>query len=242
MADRNLDRTPHPDDGLLLDVALGQADPPMRHEVGTHLVGCAPCRIAYDELAGAIERVLPAVPRVAPPPDFETAVLARLGERRRSGTLAAEDVTVPATTGASSMDARHPASGAPRRGARRWLVPVVAGVVGLAGGGLIPVLLHDPPARTVSAGTPIVTGDGERVGNVTRTIAEGGPALVVALDDGPTGASYTCRLVLADGSVQDAGEWKLRSDGVNSWVVADPGVQKVELVAQSGRVWSSAEL
>lgn len=260
----------HPDDDLLLEVALGAVDPRIRHEVGTHLVGCARCRRAYDELAGSIERVLPAVPRIAPPPEFETAVLARLGGRRLDGRRAAsgpDGATATPTAEASTSEgsaSRGPASresaagelltealagadrgqvpGVRRRAAPRWLVSVAAGLAGLVGGALIADVLRDPPAHTVSAGTPIVTGDGTRVGSIARTIADGEPALVVALEDGPVGASYTCRLVLTDGSVRDAGDWRLRADGVNSWVITDPGVRTVELVAESGLVWSSVEL
>lgn len=221
MADPGTDRElRHPDEDVLLDAALGAGDPQTRAEVGEHLVACARCRLSYDELAGAIERVLPAVPRSAPPPDFVTSVLTRL-------------------------DQAHPAalvSPAPRK-ARRWLVPVAAGLIGLAaGGGLTALVLQPASQQEVSLGTAIVTGDGTRVGSVTRTIAAGAPALVVALDDGPMGVSYTCRLVLEDGSVQDVGDWALRADGVNSWVVPDPGARRVELVTTSGAVWSSADL
>ena len=244
--------TQHPDEDLLLDVALGQADLPTRHDVGTHLGVCARCQVAYDQLADAIEHALPAVPRVAPPPDFEQAVLARLDERRSAmaheggAPVAGERASDYRRSTARRSTARGSTargSTARRRTARRWLVPLAAGLVGLAGGAsLSALILNDPPSQTITASTPIVTGAGDRVGGVTRTIADGEPALVVALDQGPVGPTYTCRLVLTDGSIQDVGEWQLRADGVNSWVVADPGAQRVELIAESGRVWSSADL
>ena len=68
----------HPDEDLLVELALGHAAPADRERAAAHLARCVACRRAYDELAGAVDLVLPAAPRVAPPPGFEARVLERL--------------------------------------------------------------------------------------------------------------------------------------------------------------------
>lgn len=216
----------HPDDDLVLELALGHVEGPLRDELTAHLAACESCRRSYDELAGAIEDTLPAVPRVPPPPDFVQSVLTRIG---------AEDGAPPATR--------------PHRW--RTVVPAAAAaVLGLvAGGGLALGLTGEdaPPATevvTAAAPAALVTADGNQVGAVSRSWYEGEPVLVVEVTSGPVGKSYTCRLVLSDGRTEDVGEWALYRDRPNSWVVPVPtgDVTAVEMVAESGRVWSSADL
>jgi hypothetical protein len=79
---------------------------------------------------------------------------------------------------------------------------------------------------------------------VSHSWHEGEPVLVVEVTSGPVGNNYTCRLVMEDGATKDVGEWALYRDQPNSWVVPMPeeDVTAVEMVAESGRVWSSADM
>ncbi len=107
---------------------------------------------------------------------------------------------------------------------------------------------EEPPETgtvTTAAGVvALTTSAGESVGQVSRSFAQGEPVLVVEVTDGPVGNRYLCRLVLADGQTQAVGEWDLDAERPNSWVVPapEPGVARVELVGESGAVWSSADL
>lgn len=215
----------HPDEDVLVDLALGHAGPPVRQRAIDHLAVCGSCRRDYDELAGAVEAVLPAVPRLAPPPGFEARVLARL-DAERDGT--------PAAAGAGRVVGR-----------RTVLWAAAAAVVGaVAGAGATAYLRQEEdPVPTWAA--PLLTADGTRVGLVSRSRASGAPALVVDVTDGPVGRSYTCRLRMADGTAQDVGTWSLADDRPNSWVVPLPEGQEVggvELVADGGTVWATAQL
>lgn len=210
----------HPDEDVLVELALGRADQRLAEDVTGHLTRCAGCRRSYDDLAGAVELVLPAVPRVAPPPSFETSVLGRLAEVR-------------GTAGAF--------------GRRTFLWAAVAGVLGVTlGGGLTAYLdREDPPAAARPDWVaPLLTAEGQEVGVVTRSYGEEGPVLVVDVLDGPVGTRYTCRVRLADGSTQDVGSWTLTANRPNSWVVevASLEVEAVEMVAETGEIWSTADL
>lgn len=215
----------HPSEDLLLDLALGHADTSDRERAGAHLAWCLVCRRDYDELAGAIELVLPVVPRVAPPPGFEWRVLERLDAAR----------------GTPSPDA------AGRPGVRRRTVlwaaaAAVAGVVAGAGGTAYLRRAEDPAP---SWAAPLLTADGTRVGQVSPSFGGDGPVLVVDVTDGPAGRTYTCRLRLADGAAEDVATWGLADDRPNSWVVDVPTgdeVTAVELVAEGGHVWAAARL
>lgn len=232
----------HPEGDRILELALGEVTGPDRDALTAHLAGCPSCRQDYDELAAAIEHTLAAVPRVGPPPDFEQRVLQRLHS----------DVAAAAAQGA--RPARSPRQGRSSGRARPWrpvLGTAAAVLVGLlAGVGLTLGLTADaePPATeavaTVAGMAALTTSAGDAVGHVSRSFADGEPVLVVEVTDGPVGNRYLCRLVLADGRTQAVGEWDLDAERPNSWVVPapEPGVARVELVGESGAVWSSADL
>lgn len=210
------------DDGLV-ELALGQAPRDTGERLARHLATCTACRRSYDELAGAVELVLPAVPRIAPPPAFEANALARI-ERARRG--AAQAGPVPAL----------------RRRTVLWAA--AAAVLGTAAGaGVTAYLSQDGPPAPWS--TPLLTAEGAMVGQVSHSFGESGNLLVIEVTDGPVGRTYTCRLRRRDGSTSDVGVWSLAADRPNSWVVpiGDPAdVAAVELVAPGGNVWSSASL
>lgn len=215
----------HPEEDRILELALGQVTGPDRDELTAHLAACPACRQDYADLATAIEQTLSAVPRIAPPAGFEAKVLGALHTQQS-----------PAV---------------PTSSRRRALLPVAAAtVIGLiAGAGLALGLTdeEDPGADQVVVATgasPLTTSAGADVGRVSRSLDQGSPVLVVEVSDGPSGNRYLCRLLLTDGTTQDVGEWELDPQRPNSWVVraAEPGVRGVQLIGESGKVWSSAEL
>lgn len=217
----------HPDVDALVDVALGHADPAGRDVVTGHLALCAPCRRDYDDVAGAVELVLPAAPRVAPPPGFEDAALARLADARGGG--------VAAGVGASSAT--------PSRRTILWAA--AAGLLGVtAGAGATAYLTGREPGSATPWSVPIVTADGQTVGHAAPSYDDRGDVLVVDVTGGQVGRSYVCRLRLRDGSTRDVGTWGLSDERPNSWVVpvTDGEVELVELVAPSGRTWATARL
>ncbi|MFK5633175.1 hypothetical protein [Ornithinimicrobium sp. LYQ103] len=202
----------------MVDVVLGHADDAVRDGVLAHLGRCEACRGEYDALAAGLELVLPAVPRVQPPAGFSATVLRRLDDERVPG-------------------ARPP-------GRRTVLVAAAAALLGLVTGAGVTVLSRDPATRADPWAAPLLTADGSEVGSVTPAYGEQGAVLVVTVTGGRTGRRYTCRLVLADGRTDDVAEWSLAADRPGTWVVDQPRVEvdRVELVAESGAVWSVAQL
>lgn len=216
---------PHLQEDRILELALGEVTGPDRDMLTAHLAGCPACRKDYDELATAIEQTLAAVPRAAPPAGFEAKVLRAL-HTQQSPT-------------------------APPSSRRRVLLPVAAAaVVGLiAGAGLtLAVTGQDDPGSdqvvVATGASPLTTSVGVEVGRVSRSSDHGTQVLVVEVGDGPAGNRYLCRLLLTDGTTRDVGQWQLDRKQPNSWVVpaAEPGVRGVQLIGESGKVWSSAQL
>ncbi|GGK59199.1 hypothetical protein [Ornithinimicrobium pekingense] len=235
MSERPPARTgPCPDEDELVELALGQAERQTSERLSTHLSTCAACRRSYDDLAGAVELVLPAVPRVAPPPAFETATLERIARARHGAPR-------PDTSAGGS--AVPPGAGPSRRAVLRAAAAAVLGVA--AGAGATAYLGRDEPDPASPWATPLLTADGQTVGTVSPSYGDQGTLLVIDVTSGPVGRTYTCRLRHADGTTEDVGVWSLAEDRPNSWVVAvpDPGtLAAVELVGPSGSVWSTAVL
>jgi anti-sigma factor RsiW len=214
----------HPDDDALVEVALGHADPARRDAVTAHLAVCAACRRHYDEVADAVELVLPAVPRVAPPPGFESAALETLARARTGGSAAGRSAAGPTR--------------------RTVLWAAAAAVLGVAAGAGATAYLGGREGTPTPWAAPLVTADGATVGFAAPSYDDRGDVLVVDVTGGQDGRTYTCRLRLSDGSTRDVGTWALAGDRPNSWVVRvrDGEVAAVELVAESGRTWATAEL
>ncbi|SOC52657.1 hypothetical protein [Ornithinimicrobium cerasi] len=216
----------HAEDDDLVEVALGHADRARRDEVTAHLALCPSCRRQYDEVADAVELVLPAVPRVAPPPGFESAALATLADARRGQPVPAPDV------------GRSPSR-------RTVLWAAAAAVLGVAAGaGATAYLTGEGEDTPTPWSAALLTADGTTVGYAAPSYDDRGDVLVIDVTGGQAGRTYTCRLRLADGSTRDVGTWDLSDDRPNSWVVpvADDEVSGLELVAESGRTWASARL
>lgn len=208
----------HPGPDELVDLALANPTGPLRGELSQHLVACEACRREYAEIAAAVDQVVVAAPQSEPPPGFDQrAVAAMLAGSRRAPDRP------------------------PSRRRLRVLVAVGAVVGALVGAGGTAALLGREPAATTAA---VVTADGDRVGAVVAGSVEGRDVLVVEVDGAPSGATYGCRVVLEDGSVRTVGTWTIGAYGNGAtWVVPVPGeVTTVELVAESGAVWATADL
>ncbi|WP_341359393.1 zf-HC2 domain-containing protein [Georgenia sp. M64] len=165
----------------------------------------------------------------------------------------------PERPGSRSGGHHDSAGPAVRHRRRRWpalLTAAVAGVLlGVAGTAVLTQLTAEEPppaaapAETAeparSAGIALVKDDGTAVGSVSETWFDGQPVLVVAVTDGPPGALYECWLVGSDGTRESAGRWSLDEYGAEAtWIVPVPEgrLDRLELVAASGRVWSTASL
>ena len=205
----------HPDDDALVELALGAATSP--DAVSAHLRDCAECRAAYDDVTSDLEVALAAAPAIEAPTGFESRVLGRL------------------TSAPTPL---------PRRRARRLATLAVAAAVGLVVGvagllGLQAVLDEPPPADAIA----LRTDDGQVVGRVLPSWVDDKEVLVLRIVDGPPGMHYVCRLRLDDDSTTPAGDWVVPDSGTATWITpSDPDAASIELVTDTGKVWSSASL
>jgi len=220
----------HASDERLVDLALTDLDSRDQDALSAHLALCEACRLRYARIADTVDGVLVAAPSIAPPPGFTSGVLKAIG---------LDPSRVP---DAGPVDIRP----APTRSSRRWLlIAAVAAVLALLAGvaGTALVLSQTNPPASSLAGTPIVTADGETVGSIQAARYEGNRVVVISVSGRP-GATYDCRVELADGTQETLASWTLPPDGSAAWVVEVPEGQPtvMDLVAPSGRVWASAQL
>jgi predicted anti-sigma-YlaC factor YlaD len=206
----------HLREDALVTLAIGDENGPEHEAMLRHLDGCAHCRRAYDDLADAVEQVLPAAPRVEPSPGFDARVLDAIG--------------------VESADRRTPL---------RWRLAVAAMVgllVGAGGSYLVTAEQPSTPAASSTVGSALTTADGTRVGTVTRTSMEGRSVAVLTVADSVPGAHYRCRLRLADGRTVGVGDWTFGYAG-NTWVVPlAAGARRLDLVTDAGLVWASTKV
>ncbi|MET7617211.1 anti-sigma factor [Streptomyces sp. NPDC005408] len=191
-----------------------------------HLRDCQACRTAYDDISGAVDAVLPAAPTVAPPAGFDARVLERLG-------------------------VKPPASPAPRRSRRSRRIPVLvaaaAAAVGIGIGSAVTATVADRAPANVAVsenGARLVSRTGSTVGSVEPSRAGDERVVVMQITDAPPGKHYSCRLVLKDGTVRDAGAWWVPASGRATWIAYGTAstIDRVELVGDDGSVWSTADL
>jgi hypothetical protein len=237
----------HPGEDALQDLALSELDQALADPVAGHLECCEACRDQYDELAGALERVLAAAPQVAPPPGFAKLVLGAISPAGITATRAVEG------SGAPSHDATpvlvgHTDSRPPVRSRRGWrLLAVAAASVLLAGvlGGVVGHSLAGglAPTHDAAAASPLLTSDGRQVGGASTAHYEGEDVLVVQLDRPGAGSPYSCRFVSADGTAVPTEDWTWDGRPPETWIVPVPeGATTMQVVAASGKVWATAEL
>lgn len=222
--------TQHPDDDLLLDVVLGHAPADTNSQVACHLSECRSCRGAYEELHKALETILPAAPETTAPLGFESRVL--------------EQLHLPQQT----LPVRRPAL--PRRRSQTVLAAAAACALGIAIGGVgVYSYEHsaageaDPSATSIEHSAELTTVEGEAVGWAASGYDAEGPVLVLTVEDGSAGATYTCRGVFEDRSTEVLAEWTVYDDQANIWVLEDSEepLEALELVDESGHVWAQAE-
>jgi hypothetical protein len=236
MADR------HPDQGMLLDLALSDVDEKQRDELTGHLALCDPCRAEYAAIADSVDHVLVAAPAVAPPAGFSRSVLEAMGMAAHDGRAADDDARHPVTLHGSN-EARQRSRHRPRTLVAA-LAAAVALLLGLAGGVAVMSIRQDSAPQAAADGPALLTRDGSRVGTVLDTRYDGQPVLAVTLTAGRVGARYDCQLILADGSRQPAGSWVLRQPSGTTWLLDRPEakVTGLELVTDTGKTWATAAL
>lgn len=248
----------HPEEEVLLDLALSDVDEHQRDVLTRHLAVCEGCRATYAAIALGVDRVLLAAPRVAPPAGFSRSVLAAMGIAEDAPTatrhIGSAVATVDPGGGSTAGSRPAPVDSRPARrrlvvGGRAWVTAAVAALGLLVGvGGAVVVLdSRTEPTVQAAAGPALVTNDGTRVGTVLPSRYQDQPVLVVTLTDGTVGVRYECRLVFADGSRQAAGSWVLRAPEGATWVVSPPAeggaeVTGLELVTDEGATWATAAL
>jgi hypothetical protein len=107
-------------------------------------------------------------------------------------------------------------------------------------------MTQEPTVETpVAAGTSLLeTGDGEQIGTVAEAWMHEDRVLVVSVSNAPVGVAYTCRVHLAEGAMKRLGRWEASSPEGGTWVMRAPqgDISTLELVTDSGKVWSSARL
>lgn len=216
----------HPEGEELVALALADIEPAEQARLIDHLTTCAPCRDEYAELSDGLAQALAASPAIAPPPGFSGRVVAAMG----------------------------PAAGAGVRMPRGRLLLVAAavliGVLSGIGGTLAVVGGLSRPGGNASDHAPVatqlLTATGEAVGSAGITTSRGQTFVLLNITTGKPGMSYECFLVGRDGQRTSGGKWALTSEygserASGSWLVPVSGDAPVgvELVAPSGKVWST---
>lgn len=239
----------HPDEDLLLDLALSDIDDQQGDTLTGHLAMCEPCRARYTAITDSVDHVLAAAPRVGPPPGFSKSTLAAMGiddDPTTSHRAARDDG--PARRG-QPLDHGEPSPNRRPRWTRPqvWLASVAAVLALLVGAAGTAVVLNrspESPAAVTALGPALVTGEGASVGTVLDSWYDGRKVLIVTLTQGRVGARYDCQLILADGTRQSGGSWVLDSQAGATWVIAHPGtdITRLELVTDSGSTWATAAL
>lgn len=230
----------HPGPDVLADLALAHLDEDRRDQVTHHFAGCQACRAEYATLADAVDHLLAAAPRVAPPPGFSRAALAAMGVGSPVPSAAAA-VGQPATPTAVP---RPPRAALPRRALA--LAVAAAFVLGVGGTAVVLQALREPAGTEQAAsGAALLTGSGQRVGSVLAAYHDAAAVLVVTLTVGEPGTRYDCVLVTAAGERIVADSWVVGRGLGDTWVVEVPAgaeVAGMELVTVGGAVWAGARL
>jgi anti-sigma factor RsiW len=223
----------------LVEMALGEVAEPRRSELLSHLTGCLRCRATYSDVVAAIDATITAAPEAQPPAGFEARVLASLGIESAAQTGPVERLTRSRTS--------------------RLLLAAAAVVVAVAAGALGASALQDgdpgdpgDPGDTAAAVAPglpeattvLHTGDGEDVGTASVAWMHERRVLVVSVHTAPVGVAYSCRVKLSEGDSRVLGRWEASSTDGGVWVMPAPqgDLNALELVTDSGEVWSSARL
>jgi len=218
----------------LVELALGEVSEPRRSQLLSHLTGCLRCRATYNDVVSAVDAVVPTAPEAQPPAGFDLRVLSAMGVDS-NGTVRRP------TTWFSRFT-----PGRPLLAAAAVVLVVAVGIVGgsalLGGSGQ-----QAPPAAgplLAADSAALETGDGETVGTAAVSWMHQDRVLVVQLNQAPVGVRYRCRVEMTEGSKLVLGSWQASSAKGGTWVMPAPqgDLSGVELVTDTGQVWSSAWL
>ena len=216
----------HPEDEELVALALADLEPAEQARLIEHLNTCAPCRDEYTELSDGLAQALAASPAIAPPPGF-------------SGRVVAAMAPPPAARVRMPRGRMLLVAAAVLVGLLSGIGGTLAVVGGLSGSGRN-ATDHEPVA------TQLLTASGEAVGSAGITTSRGQTFVLLNITTGKPGMSYECILIGRDGQRTSGGKWALTSEygaaqASGSWLVPGSGEAPggVELVAPSGKVWST---
>lgn len=219
----------HPPLDDLVALALRDVPTAQAAALNDHLAGCGRCRGQYAAIDLDVQQVLAATPAIAPPAGFSGRVLDRMG------------LSDPPATPLAAATHRAPARGLGRRTAALLVAAamLVGALLGIGGTLLVRSPGFGDPAQVASV--PLLTSQGAQVGNVALITLDGRQQVVVSISAGRAGLTYDCVIVDRAGLRRTVGSYTM-DDQSASWVVPAPasGLQRVELVTASGKVWSSA--
>jgi anti-sigma factor RsiW len=219
----------------LVELALGEVSEPRRSHLLSHMTGCLRCRATYHEVVSAVDAVVPTAPEAQPPAGFDLRVLSAMGVGANGAVRRPSTWFSRVTPGRVMLAAAA--------------VVLIAAVGVVAGGSLLggtggnqappaaaPVLAADSAA--------LETGDGATVGTAAVAWMHEDRVLVVQLNQAPVGVRYRCRVHMAEGKSMVLGQWQPSSPHGGTWVMPAPqgDLNGVQLVTDSGQVWSSAWL
>jgi anti-sigma factor RsiW len=217
----------------LVELALGEVSEPRRSQLLSHLTGCLHCRAAYHEVVSAVDAVVPTAPEAQPPAGFDLRVLSAMG------------------IGSNGSAATRPWSSrlSPSRLFLAAAAVLMIAAVGVVGGALFGGSgERQAPAASgplLAADSAVLkTGDHATVGTAAVAWMHEDRVLVVQLNQAPVGVRYRCRVQMAEGNTMVLGQWTPSSAKGGTWVMPAPqgDLNGVELVTDSGQVWSSAWL
>ena len=219
----------HPALDDLVALALRDVSSERAAALNDHLVSCGACRGQYATIDLDLQQVLAATPSIAPPAGFSGRVIDRM--------VMAEHPT--ATVAAATSGLR--VAGLGRRSAALLVAAamLVGALLGIGGTLLVRSLGPGDPGQVASV--PLLTSQGANVGSVALITLDGRQQVVVTVSAGRAGVTYDCVVVDRTGLRRNAGTYTMH-DQSDSWLVPAPdsGLQRVELVTPSGKVWSTA--
>ena len=216
----------------LVELALGEVSEPRRSQLLSHMTGCLHCRATYHEVVSAVDAVVPTAPEAQPPAGFDLRVLSAMG----IGSIGGAET--------KSWSSRL----SPSRLFLAAAAVLMIAAVGVVGG----ALFGGSGERQAPVSAPLLapdsavlrTGDGATVGTAALAWMHQDRVLVVQLSQAPVGVRYRCRVQMAEGNTMVLGQWTPSSANGGTWVMPAPqgDLNGVDLVTDSGQVWSSAWL
>jgi anti-sigma-K factor RskA len=215
-------------DDVAAELGLGVLGGVERVRALAHLDDCPRCRALVEEMAEVSDALFELGPEVEPPAGFESRLLARREQPRRSSRLRRRwPVAVAAALSTAAAVAAVVSLAAP--GSPGFRVEHPAAVAALGGRSLVAVSLHHGSAE---------------VGQLF--VYTGRPSwMFMTVESGVPSRPVTCEIILGDGRTVDVGSFTIAA-GYRSWgstVNVDPSnIRAVRLVTTGGAEVASATL